>query len=145
MYTFQRQGNNRRVGRASREFSEGNIKAIELITRYENITEYLSKISDMEHEGDEFVHKLFSVIDQSFVTPLDREDISKLTCSLDEILDYTHGAADRLVLFKIDKPALYMLEMSKVLLSASQEVHFTNKKYEKNHGSNRTLSSYIQV
>ncbi len=106
MYTFQRQGNNRRVGRASREFSEGNIKAIELITRYENITEYLSKISDMEHEGDEFVHKLFSVIDQSFVTPLDQEDISKLTSSLDEILDYTHGAADRLVLFKIDKPAL---------------------------------------
>jgi uncharacterized protein Yka (UPF0111/DUF47 family) len=79
------------------------------------------------------------------VTPLDREDISRLTSSLDEILDYTHGAADRLVLFKIDKPALYMLEMSKVLLSASQEVHFTNKKYEKNHRSNRTLSSYIQV
>jgi uncharacterized protein Yka (UPF0111/DUF47 family) len=40
------------------------------------ISEYLSKISDMEHEGDEFVHKLFSIIDQSFVTPLDREDIS---------------------------------------------------------------------
>lgn len=54
-------------------------KLVELLTRYENITEYLSKISDMEHEGDEFVHKLFSIIDQSFVTPLDREDISKLT------------------------------------------------------------------
>jgi uncharacterized protein len=98
-------------------------KLVELMTKYENITEYLSRISDMEHEGDEFVHKLFSIIDQSFVTPLDREDISKLTSSLDEILDYTHGAADRLVLFKIEKPTLYMLELSKVLLSASQEVH----------------------
>jgi uncharacterized protein Yka (UPF0111/DUF47 family) len=65
-------------------------KLVELMTRYENITEYLSKISDMEHEGDEFVDKLFSIIDQSFVTPLDREDISKLTSSLNEILDYTH-------------------------------------------------------
>ncbi len=92
-------------------------KLVELMTRYEHITEYLSKI------GDEFVHKLFSIIDQTFVTPLDREDISKLTSSLDEILDYTHGAADRFVLFKIEKPTLYMLELSKVLLSASQEVH----------------------
>jgi len=109
------------------EQAENLVKAtfmlVELMTRYENITEYLSKITDMEHEGDEFAHKLFSIIDQTFVTPIDREDISKLTSSLDEILDYTHGAADRFVLFKIKKPTMYMLELAKVLLSASQEVY----------------------
>jgi predicted phosphate transport protein (TIGR00153 family) len=109
------------------EQAENLVKAtsmlVELMTRYENITDYLTKITNMEHEGDEFAHKLFSIIDQTFVTPIDREDISKLTSSLDEILDYTHGAADRLVLFKIEKPTLYMLELAKVLLSASQEVY----------------------
>jgi len=75
------------------EQAENLVKAtstlVELMTKYENVAECLSKITDMEHEGDEFVHKLFSIIDQTFVTPIDREDISKLTSSLDEILDYT--------------------------------------------------------
>src|SRR5438876_536232 len=96
---------------------------LELITKYENVTEYNFKISNMEHEGDEIAHKLFNIIDQTFVTPIDREDISKLTSSMDEILDSTQGAADRLVLFKIKKPTLYMIEIAKVLLSASQEVY----------------------
>lgn len=109
------------------EQAENLVKAtsmlVQLMTRYENVTEYLPKITYMEHEGDKFAHKLFSIIDQTFVTPIDREDISKLTSSLDEILDYTHGTADRFVLFKIQKPTLYMLELAKILLSASQEVY----------------------
>ncbi|HET7148549.1 MAG TPA: DUF47 family protein [Candidatus Nitrosopolaris sp.] len=96
---------------------------VELMTKYDNVAEYLSKITDMEHEGDEIAHKLFNIIDQTFVTPIDREDISKLTSSMDEILDYTQGAADRFVLFKIKKPTLHMSEIAKVLLSASQEVY----------------------
>jgi len=42
---------------------------------------------------------------------------------MDELLYSTQGAADRLVLFKIKKPTLYMIEIAKVLLSASQEVY----------------------
>ncbi len=109
------------------EQAENLLKAtsmlVELMTKYESVPDYLSKITDMEHEGDEIAHRLFNIIDQTFVTPIDREDISKLTSSLDEILDSTQGAADRLVLFKIKKPTLYMIEIAKVLLSASQEVY----------------------
>src|SRR6266487_6440506 len=92
---------------------------VELMTKYDNVAEYLSKITYMEHEGDEIAHKLFNIIDQTFVTPIDREDISKLTSAIDGILDSTQGAADRLVLFKIKTPTLYMLEIAKVLFSAS--------------------------
>ena len=109
------------------EQAENLLKAtsmlVELMTKYESVPDYLSKITDMEHEGDEIAHKLFNIIDQTFVTPIDREDISKLTSSMDEILDSTQGAADRLVLFKIKKPTLFMIEIAKVLLSASQEVY----------------------
>jgi len=109
------------------EQAENLLKAtsmlVELMTKYESVPDYLSKITDMEHEGDEIAHKLFNIIDQTFVTPIDREDISKLTSAIDEILDSTQGAADRHVLFKIKKPTEYMLELAKVLLSASQEVY----------------------
>jgi uncharacterized protein len=97
---------------------------VELITNYSDVDTKRSKIKDFEHRGDVIAHKLFNIIDETFVTPFDREDISRIASSIDEILDYTDGTADRLVLFKIQKPTPQMLELANILLYASQEVHF---------------------
>jgi hypothetical protein len=96
---------------------------LELISNFDNVNERKAKIKDLEHEGDRITHDLYMLLDKTFVTPLDREDISNLTGAVDEILDYTDGTAERFVLFKIKEPTSYMLELSKILLSASQEVH----------------------
>ncbi len=96
---------------------------VELISNFDNVNERKAKIRDLEHEGDRITHDLYLMLDKTFVTPLDREDISKLTGAVDEILDYTDGTAERFVLFKIKEPTSYMLELAKILLSASQEVH----------------------
>ena len=79
-------------------------------------------IKDLEHTGDQITHRLFTILDKTFVTPLDPEDISKLTSAIDEVLDATEGVANRFVLFSIEAPTTYMIELSKILLSASQEV-----------------------
>jgi len=96
---------------------------VELVSNFDNISERKKWIRELEHEGDKITHDLYLILDKTFVTPLDREDISKLTGAVDEILDYTDGTAERFVLFKIKQPTSYMLEMAKILLSASQEVH----------------------
>ena len=79
-------------------------------------------IKNLEHTGDQITHRLFTILDKTFVTPLDPEDISKLTSAIDEVLDATEGVANRFVLFSIEAPTPYMIELSKILLSASQEV-----------------------
>jgi uncharacterized protein len=79
-------------------------------------------IKDLEHQGDKITHKLFTILDKTFVTPLDPEDISRLTSAIDEVLDATEGVSNRFVLFKIQEPTSCMLELAKILLSASQEV-----------------------
>jgi predicted phosphate transport protein (TIGR00153 family) len=79
-------------------------------------------IKDLEHEGDKITHKLFTILDKTFVTPLDPEDISGLTSAIDEVLDATEGVANRFVLYMISEPTPHMIELAKVLLSASQEV-----------------------
>lgn len=79
-------------------------------------------IKDLERQGDQITHRLFTILDKTFVTPLDPEDISKLTSAIDEVLDATEGVANRFVLFTIQAPTPYMIELSKILLSASQEV-----------------------
>jgi predicted phosphate transport protein (TIGR00153 family) len=84
-------------------------------------------IKDLEHDGDQITHKLFTILDKTFVTPLDPEDISKLTSAIDEVLDATEGVSNRFVLFVIREPTVYMQELTKVLLSASKEVQLLTK------------------
>jgi uncharacterized protein len=84
----------------------------------------ISQIKNLEHEGDNITHTLFTTLFQTFVTPLDREDIAGLASAIDEVLDYTDGIADRFLLFNIKRPTPHMIELSKILLSATQEIHF---------------------
>lgn len=96
---------------------------VEFMSNYEIDGKSRSKtIKDLEHEGDIITHKLFTILDKTFVTPLDPEDISRLTSSIDEVLDATEGVANRFVLFMMREPTQHMLELAKILLSASQEV-----------------------
>jgi predicted phosphate transport protein (TIGR00153 family) len=101
---------------------------VELLTRYSSVGELRSRINDLEHEGDKITHDVFVITFQTFVTPLDREDISRLTAAIDEVVNYIDGTADRLVLFKIKEPTPYMVELAKVLLLASQEIHILLKR-----------------
>jgi predicted phosphate transport protein (TIGR00153 family) len=96
---------------------------VEFMSNYKPDSESRYKIiKDLEHKGDQITHRLFTILDKTFVTPLDPEDISKLTSAIDEVLDATEGVANRFVLFTIQAPTPYMIELSKILLSSSQEV-----------------------
>jgi uncharacterized protein len=111
----------------------------ELVTDFKMVTERNSKIKDLEHEGDQIAHKLFTLLAQTFVTPLDREDISRLASAIDEVLNYTDGTADRFVLFKIRQPTPYMLELAKILLSASQEIYLLMTQIRKLKNANELV------
>ena len=111
----------------------------ELVINFNMVAERNSKIKDLEHEGDEIAHKLFTILAQTFVTPLDREDISRLASAIDEVLNYTDGTADRFVLFKIREPTPYMLELSKILLSASQEIYLLMTQIRKLKNANELV------
>ena len=98
---------------------------VALLSNYDknDLTQKTSTIKELEHEGDKLTHELFTMITATFVTPLDREDISGLASSIDEVLGFTDGVADRFLLFKINKPSPYMLDLSKILFLALQEIY----------------------
>ncbi|MBM4160687.1 MAG: DUF47 domain-containing protein [Ignavibacteria bacterium] len=79
-------------------------------------------IKDLEHEGDAITHRIFSQLNSTFVTPLDREDIHLLASALDDILDYIDGSAGRFVLYKLDKCPSSMVELIDVLHMSIVEV-----------------------
>lgn len=93
------------------------------IRNYSTINEKNVILKNLEHEGDQLTHKLFTIIDKTFITPLDKEDISELTSTIDQVLDSAYGTSDRLVLFKIERPNGYMQELADLLSTASHEIY----------------------
>jgi predicted phosphate transport protein (TIGR00153 family) len=101
---------------------------IDLMNDYSKLYELGTKIEDLEHEGDKVTHKVYVLIDKTFVTPLDKEDIASLTGEIDQIIDYTDRFIGTLILFEIDGPSVYMTELAKMLLSSCQEIYHLVKK-----------------
>ena len=56
----------------------------------------LNKIENLEHEGDKIVHDIYTLLDMSFITPIDREDITRLTILYDNVLDAIWDVANRM-------------------------------------------------
>jgi predicted phosphate transport protein (TIGR00153 family) len=54
-----------------------------------------------EHAGDEATHAIMRELNESFVTPFDREDIYRLASGLDDIMDAMEAAVDLVVLYQI--------------------------------------------
>jgi hypothetical protein len=77
-------------------------------------------VQAIEHKGDAIVHELEEALAKTFVTPIDREDLQKLSSELDDILDLTNGAARVCVLFGVDKPTPPMIELIDKLVECTR-------------------------
>ena len=75
-----------------------------------------------EQDGDQITHEVIRRINQTFVTPIDREDILELVSSLDDIVDYTEEVADYLGLYRIEAPMVQALALAHVLRDATQQI-----------------------
>lgn len=62
----------------------------------------ISQIEDAEHRGDLITHEIFNDVSQTFITPIDREDIHALAARLDDILDLMEDVALRTVLYEVN-------------------------------------------
>jgi uncharacterized protein len=75
-----------------------------------------------EQDGDRITHDIIQRLNQTFVTPIDREDIYELASALDDIVDYTEEVADYLGLYKIEAPMMQGQRLAHILLQASRQI-----------------------
>ncbi len=78
---------------------------VELLENYTDVASRVEKIKDIEHRGDNITHALITRLNQTFITPFDREDIHELSSKIDDVLDLTDAVAGRLVIYRKGKPA----------------------------------------
>ena len=82
----------------------------------------LTKIEDLEHEGDKIVHNIYTMLDKSFITPIDREDISRLTILYDNVLDAIWDVANRMNLMCPVEKLQYMHSFSVIIEKSVAEI-----------------------
>jgi predicted phosphate transport protein (TIGR00153 family) len=75
-----------------------------------------------EQDGDRITHDIIQRLNQTFVTPIDREDIYELASALDDVVDYTEEVADYLGLYKIEAPMEQAEDLSRVLHAAARQI-----------------------
>src|SRR5258708_34501480 len=80
---------------------EGDRLLKTILQEMKDVESRVEQLNTIEHRGDEMTHEILTRLNQTFITPFDREDIHKLASSLDDVLDYVHAAGERLVMYKI--------------------------------------------
>jgi uncharacterized protein Yka (UPF0111/DUF47 family) len=93
-----------------------------LMSGYPESKDLAHEILDCEHEGDRITHDIIQRLNQTFVTPIDREDILALASALDDIVDYTEEVADYLGLYRIEAPMDQAIKLARVLKAASEQI-----------------------
>ena len=94
----------------------------EMLLNFPERNELSRDILLCEQEGDRITHDILQRLNQTFVTPIDREDIHELAGALDDVVDYTEEVADYLGLYKIEAPMAQSQELAKVLHAASRQI-----------------------
>lgn len=80
------------------------------------------RLKDIEHEGDKLTHDVYEQLNQTFITPIDREDIARLTSALDDVLDFTYATVNHMVLYDIREIPPPLLQSAKILKEQTQHL-----------------------
>lgn len=91
------------------------VALVDLLEHYEDLPDKLARLENLEHEGDRTIHAIMNALNQTFITPLDREDISQLAHGLDDVTDFMWTAAVRLRVFKIERITPHAQGIARVL------------------------------
>jgi uncharacterized protein Yka (UPF0111/DUF47 family) len=75
-----------------------------------------------EQDGDQITHELIRRLNQTFVTPIDRADVLRLTSALDDIVDFIEEVADYLGLYRIEAPMIQAQALAHVLLDGVRQI-----------------------
>jgi predicted phosphate transport protein (TIGR00153 family) len=91
-------------------------RLVELLERFPDGAEQLaSDVKELEHEGDRLTHELVDLLNRTFVTPFDRDDMYRLAGALDDVCDHVDEAAGRVVYYGVSEIRLLAREQAKVI------------------------------
>lgn len=114
----------------------------EMFRTYDQRERLAGQLRDLEKRGDAISHDIGNKLEDTFVTPFDREDIHLLITRLDDILDFIEEVADTCVLYRIDAPTEVAREQAAIITRQCEELV---RALEKLRGFKEVAPHWIEV
>jgi len=98
---------------------------------YTDVKNRCHKMEELEHKGDEISHRIYEQLNRTFITPLEPEEMNRLTMALDDILDYIEGTTLMMMSYGITGSDASMKELAQLILLSVNEIGQTVKAIRK--------------
>jgi predicted phosphate transport protein (TIGR00153 family) len=100
----------------------GAEQLLNMVQDFQHVAEKAKGLKDVESQGDSITHEIIDVLNSSFITPIDREDIYALAGKLDDVLDEIEGLGARLHLFAVKQPTPECVELVQLIVRATEMI-----------------------
>src|SRR5262247_1908241 len=102
--------------RMASQMTECALLLQKIFNDFDNRISYADKIKEVEHNCDLLTHEIVKKLNQTFITPIDREDIHALASGLDDIVDAIEYTAKRVILYRVEEATEHARKMTDVLV-----------------------------
>ena len=93
-----------------------------LFSNFSDVEKQVRDLHAIEHYGDKLTHEIMRELNETFVTPLDREDIVGLASKIDDVTDVAYDVAELVHLYKVKTVRPAAMRQTRTLVSAAQEL-----------------------
>jgi hypothetical protein len=118
---------------------------VELLEAWPDDKSKLADIRELEHEGDRLTHELINLLNQTFVTPFDRDDIYRLASVIDDVCDHVDEAADNIDAYEVQDVPDRARQQGEVIYRAASRLHEAVEQLEGFKDSSRQLVALRQL
>ncbi|MEJ2183299.1 MAG: DUF47 family protein [Nitrospirota bacterium] len=96
---------------------------LSLMENFENAEGKAKQIHEIEHQADLVTHDVMRKLNQTFITPIDREDIHELATRIDDIIDLAWACVDKMLVFRITRPTRDAVQLARELHETTKFIH----------------------
>jgi len=108
--------------RASRNAVEIARLLVRLLEEFPRGNVLLRDIKELEHEGDRLIRELVDLLNRTFVTPFDRDDMYELATALDDVCDHIDEAAGNIVGYGVTEIRDAAREQAQIILRSTEKL-----------------------
>ncbi|EXX85715.1 hypothetical protein BG53_07835 [Paenibacillus darwinianus] len=108
------------------EMADTIVEAVEYfhdhVPNLKDLTAFAREMKEYETKCDRCVHIILTELNKTFITPIERDDIMRLTTSLDDVLDGIEALASRFEMYQIQEPDEYIVLFAENLVRCAHQI-----------------------
>lgn len=95
---------------------------VDMLENYGDPVAGAERVKAFEHTGDLITHNIVKKLNQTFITPFDREDIHELASRIDDVIDLADAVATRLITYRVKEILPGVLDLAKTVRDSTAQI-----------------------